>query len=107
MPTDRIAAFRDMLVQHPDNAVVRFGLANELLKALRFEEAAEELGLYLEKHEDEGNGWLRYAEALRVSGRDTDAREAIARGIQAATKHKHATLVNEMNALLEEIDEGT
>jgi predicted Zn-dependent protease len=106
MPTDRIAAFRDMLVQQPDNAIVRFGLANELLKALRFEEAAEELGLYLQKHDDEGNGWLRYAEALRVSGRENDAREAIARGIQAATRHNHATLVNELNALLEEIEEG-
>lgn len=104
--TDRIAAFRDMLVQQPDNAVVRFGLANELLKALRFEEAAEQLGLYLEKHDDEGNGWLRYAEALRVSGRDGDARAAIARGIDAATRHQHATLVNELNALREEIDEG-
>ena len=106
MPTDRIAAFRDMLVQQPDNALVRFGLANELLKALRFEEAAQELGLYLQKHEDEGNGWLRYAEALRVSGRESDARDAITKGIQAATKHNHGTLVNELLSLQEEIDEG-
>lgn len=106
MPTDRIAAFRDMLEKQPDNALVRFGLANELLKALRFEEAAEELGLYLQKHEDEGNGWLRYAEALRVSGRDNDAREAITKGIAAAHKHQHATLVNELTSLREEIDEG-
>lgn len=106
MPTDRIAAFRDMLEKQPDNALVRFGLANELLKALRFEEAAEELGLYLQKHEDEGNGWLRYAEALRVSGRENDAKEAITQGIAAAHKHKHATLVSELTSLREEIDEG-
>ncbi|MEO7361343.1 MAG: hypothetical protein ABI120_13510 [Gemmatimonadaceae bacterium] len=106
MPTDRIAAFRDMLDKQPDNALVRFGLANELLKALRFEEAADELGLYLQKHDDEGNGWLRYAEALRVSGKETEAREAIARGIDAATRYNHGTLVNELNALREEMDEG-
>ncbi len=106
MPTDRIAAFRDMLVKQPDNANVRFGLANELLKALRFEEAAEELRQYLDSHEDEGNGWLRYAESLRVCGRDSDARDAITRGIEAATKHNHGTLVGELNALREEIDEG-
>ena len=106
MPNDRIAAFRDMLDKQPDNAIIRFGLANELLKALRFEEAADELGLYLQKHEDEGNGWLRYAEALRVSGRETDARDAISKGIEAATKHNHGTLVNELNSLREEIDEG-
>jgi predicted Zn-dependent protease len=106
MPTDRIAAFRDMLVKQPDNAVVRFGLANELLKSLRFEEAADELGRYLEQHDDEGNGWLRYAEALRVSGREAEARAAIARGVQQATKYNHGTLVGELNALLEEIDEG-
>ena len=106
MPTDRIAAFRDMLDKQPDNALVRFGLANELLKALRFEEAADELGLYLQKHDDEGNGWLRYAEALRVSGKENEAREAIAKGIDAATRYKHGTLVGELNALLEEMDEG-
>lgn len=106
MPTDRIAAFRDMLEKQPDNHTVRFGLANELLKALRFEEAADELGLYLQKQDDEGNGWLRYAEALRVSGRDKDARDAITKGVEAATRHNHGTLVNELNALREEIDEG-
>lgn len=106
MPTDRIAAFRDMLVKQPDNANARFGLANELLKALKFEEAAEELGRYLEQHEDEGNGWLRYAEALRVSGRENDSRAAIEKGIAAATKHNHATLVSELTSLRDEIDEG-
>lgn len=106
MQTDRIAAFRDMLEKQPDNHTVRFGLANELLKALRFEEAADELALYLEKHDDEGNGWLRYAEALRVSGRENDARDAIIKGIEAATRHNHGTLVSELNALREEIDEG-
>lgn len=106
MPTDRIAAFRDMLEKQPDNAVVRFGLANELLKALKFEEAAQELALYLQKHDDEGNGWLRYAEALRVSGRENDARDAIAKGIDAATRYNHGTLVNELMALRDEIDEG-
>ncbi len=106
MPTDRIAAFRDMLVKQPDNANARFGLANELLKALKFEEAAEELRQYLEGHEDEGNGWLRYAESLRVCGRENEAREAITRGVAAATKYNHATLVGELNALREEIDEG-
>lgn len=106
MPTDRIAALRDMLAKQPDNANARFGLANELLKALKFEEAAEELRQYLESHEDEGNGWLRYAEALRVCGRENESREAITRGIAAATKHNHGTLVGELTALREEIDEG-
>ncbi|MGV3707396.1 MAG: tetratricopeptide repeat protein [Gemmatimonas sp.] len=106
MTTDRTAAFRAMLDKNPDNHQVRFGLANELLKALRFEEAADELRIYLQHSDDEGNGWLRYAEALRVSGRENDARDAITKGVAAATKYNHATLVNELNALRDEMDEG-
>jgi predicted Zn-dependent protease len=93
-----------MLARQPDNALVRFGLANELLKVRQFEDVVQELALYLEQFDDEGNGWLRYADALRQLGRSDDARAAIDKGVAAAERFRHATLVGELEALREELD---
>ena len=60
--TDRLDTMRAMAARQPNNALVRFGLANELLKANLLEEAATELAAYLAAYDDEGNGWLRYCD---------------------------------------------
>jgi predicted Zn-dependent protease len=86
---------RAMVARQPDNPLYRFGLANELLKAGQLEEAAGELATYLAASDDEGNGWLRYAETLEALGRHDEIAEAVRRGIDAATRHNHGTLVSE------------
>lgn len=96
--TDRLATMRAMVAKQPDNALLRFGLANELLKAHQLEEAVAELAVYLDKHKDEGNGWLRYADALHTLGRIDDARAACVRGIAAAQQFGHSFLVGEFEA---------
>ncbi len=93
--TDRLATMRAMAAKQPDNPLARFGLANELLKAGLLDEASVELGAYLAIHDDEGNGWLRYADALHALGRSAEARAACDKGTEAATRHGHATLVSE------------
>jgi predicted Zn-dependent protease len=101
----RLESLRRMAEKNPDNALARFGLANELLKAELWEEAERELAAYLARHDDEGNGWLRMVDLLRRLGRTGDAREAIDRGMDAARRHSHNTLVMEFEARLEELDE--
>lgn len=96
MTTPRIAAFQAMIAKNPDNALARFGLATELLKAEQWAEAIVELESYLARLEDEGNGWLKLADALAHVGRIDDAHAAIARGIVAANKHGHAGMAEEM-----------
>ena len=86
---------RAMAARQPDNPLVRFGLANELLKAGLLEDAVTELAAYLAMHDDEGNGWLRYADALTTLGRHDEARAAAARGIDAATRYHHGSMVQE------------
>lgn len=93
--TDRLATMRALAAKQPGNALVRFGLANELLKANLLEEAATELGGYLATYDDEGNGWLRYADTLAQLGRLDEARAAKVRGIDAAQRYGHGTLVAE------------
>jgi predicted Zn-dependent protease len=91
---------RSMAAKQPANPMVRFGLANELLKANLLDEAVTELAAYLASSDDEGNGWLRYADTLTALGRHDEARQAITNGIAAATRHGHGTLVAEFEERL-------
>lgn len=102
--TDRLEALRAMVAKAPNNALARFGLANELLKAGALREGADHLAQYLAQHDDEGAGWLRYAETLHTLGDEAGARQAVAKGMDAAQRHAHATLTGEFEAKLEEWD---
>jgi len=93
--TDRLDTMRAMAARQPNNPLVRFGLANELLKADLLEEAATELAAYLASYDDEGNGWLRYADTLTKLGRHDEAKAAAAKGIDAASRYGHGGMVEE------------
>ncbi|MDQ6830625.1 MAG: tetratricopeptide repeat protein [Gemmatimonadota bacterium] len=100
----KLDTFRTMVAKHPSNALARFGLANELLKAEMYEEAAEQLRAYLEIYQDEGNAYGRLGDALAKLGRLEEAREALRTGIATAQRFGHAGLANELEARLEELD---
>jgi predicted Zn-dependent protease len=93
---------RAMAEKQPNNPLVRFGLANELLKAGLLTEAEAELGAYLAAFDDEGNGWLRYADVLHTLGRVDEARAAAQRGIEASQRYGHSGMAAELEARLEE-----
>ena len=96
--TDRLETMRAMVARAPDNALARFGLANELLKAGLQDEGAAELGAYLARHDDEGAGWLRYADTLHALGREDEAQAALAKGTDAASRYGHAALTSEFES---------
>jgi hypothetical protein len=104
MSNDRLETFRVMVARQPAHAMARFGLATELAKIGSHAEAAEHFAQYLGMHDDEGNGWLRYAESLRHVDRIADARAAIEKGIEAANRHQHPTLVGDLEAFLDTLD---
>ena len=93
-----------MVARAPENALARFGLANELLKAREWAEAAEQLEAYLARHDDEGNGWGRLADAYLELGRTAEAREALRKGVLAAERFGHPTMAAEFEARGEEIE---
>jgi predicted Zn-dependent protease len=103
---DRIATFRAMVAKRPDDMLARFGLANELLKAREWAEAAEHLRRYLDGYDDEGNGWGRLGEALAALGDTAGAADALRRGIAASRRFGHAGMANELEARLEELEEA-
>jgi Flp pilus assembly protein TadD len=99
---ERIEALRKMAAAHPNDPRPRFGLALELEKAGRMEDAVQALRDYLSIADDEGNAWGRLGAALRTLGRDDEAREAYRSGIAAATRHHHPTMVGEFEDILDE-----
>jgi predicted Zn-dependent protease len=104
MEDARIEALRRMAAARPEDPRPRFGLAMEMEKAERWEEAAAELTAYLALSDDEGNAWGRLGKALRALGRDDEARAAYQRGVEAATRHGHPTMAGEFEDLLEDWD---
>lgn len=105
MPDSKLDTFRAMVQKNPDNVLARFGLANEALKAGEWEEAREQLEAYLARHDDEGNGYGRLAEALVHLGRPDDARDALRRGIAASNRFGHPGMAGEFEARIDELDE--
>lgn len=107
MPNDpKLDVFRKMVAANPANALARFGLANEALKAGLYDEAREQLELYLAQHDDEGNGYGRLAEALDKLGRPAEARETLQRGIVASQRFGHPGMAAEFEERIELLDDS-
>ena len=102
MENPRIEALRRMIERNPNDPRLRFGLALELEKLERWEDAARELRAYLALADDEGNAWGRLGRALRALGRDDEAKDAYRRGIEAAYRHGHPSMAAEFEEILEE-----
>ena len=97
----RAEALERMLATRPNDERLLFGLALEYLKDERLEEGVETLRKYLAIADDQGNAWGRLGSALRQLGREAEAREAFARGIESAERHGHPTMAEELRAELE------
>jgi predicted Zn-dependent protease len=103
MAESRIEVFRKMLVSDAGNTAVRFGLANELLKLERYDEAVTELETYLRQADDQGNAYGKLAQALERLGRTDEARAAYEQGIVAANRHGHPGMAQEFQLALDEL----
>lgn len=100
MAASRIDTFKQMLESEPDNVLVRFGLANEYLKAERYEEAIDALNDYLQRADDEGAAFGMLARAYEKVGLRDEARESYQRGIEAAQKHGHPSMAEDYRMTL-------
>src|SRR6266498_1024193 len=103
MAEARIEIFKKMINDDPNNTTIRFGLANELLKLERFEEAANELKAYLSQTDDQGNAYGKLAQALERLGRVEEARAAYQQGIIAANRHGHPGMAQDFEMALDDL----
>jgi predicted Zn-dependent protease len=102
--SSKLETFRAMVAKNPENALARFGLANEAMKAGLYAEAVEQLEAYHARYDDEGNGWSRLAECLASLGREAEARAALDKGIAAARRFGHGGLASELEMRREELE---
>lgn len=103
MAETRIELFKKMIAADPNNSTVRFGLANELLKLERFEEAASELQTYLSQTDDQGNAYGKLAQALERLGKIDEARAAYQQGIATANRHGHPGMAQDFEMALADL----
>ncbi len=100
----RVRSLERMLEKRPEDGRIRFALAVEHLNAGRHEDGVRELETYLASSDDEGNAWGRLASALVDLGRMDEAKDAYRKGIEAAGRHGHPTMVEEFEAELAGLD---
>jgi Flp pilus assembly protein TadD len=100
---DRLAYFAGLAASEPTEPRARYGHANELYRAERWEEAVVELRAYLELTEDEGNAWGRLGDALQRLGRTDEAADAYLAGIDQAVRHGHHGMADDFRAAVERL----
>lgn len=103
MSDDRLQALERLVAARPSDPRLRFGLAVELLNRGRTRAGAEALEAYLSMAEDEGNAWSRLGAARAELGEVEEAREAYRRGLEAAERLGHDSMVEEMEEALENL----
>jgi len=98
---DRLEMLKKALEKDPNNPLGLYGLANEYLKLGNFDEAAKLLEKYLSLHEDEGAAYRALAKCYINLGRLEDAIKTYERGIEQASKFKHASMKKEFQQEIE------
>ena len=92
---DRITALKKALEKDPENPLGIYGLAVELFKEKRYDEAILYLLKYIDIHEDEGAAYRLLAQSFLKIGDVEKAIEYYQKGIEKAKKFNHQSMVEE------------
>ena len=96
----RVDALRAYIAGHPNEAFPRYALAIELKNGNRFAEARDEFASLLRDHADYVAAYLHAGNTHLALGDRDAAREAFARGIEAATRKGDAHARGELESAL-------
>jgi len=100
---DRIAMLTEVLVQNPNDAFARYGLAMEYSNAGDIERALEEFGKLLAAHPDYTAGYFMAAQALAKASRIDEAKKMLVEGVASAGRTGNTHAQSEMTAMLSEL----
>ena len=104
MPSPIAANLEKLLVAGKDNAVLRYSLGNEYLKAGDAYAACHHLARALEYDPEYSAAWKLYGKALADNGQDAEALEAYRRGIEVAEKKGDKQAAKEMRVFARRIE---
>lgn len=100
---DRIAALNEILMQDPNDAFARYGLAMEHSKNGEVERAMEEFGKLLQAHPEYTAGYFMAAQTLARAERLDEAKDMLNQGIASARSTGNTHAESEMEAMLAEL----
>jgi predicted Zn-dependent protease len=92
-----------LLAKGTDNALLRFGLANEYLKLGQFEQAIGHLKRAIAHDPNYSAAWKRLGKALADTGRTDEACAAYESGIKAAEEKGDIQAAKEMRVFLKRL----
>ncbi|MBI5612413.1 MAG: tetratricopeptide repeat protein [Gammaproteobacteria bacterium] len=95
-----IETLERLLASGQDNALLRYGLGNEYLKAGRFDAAADQLRRALAHDPRYSAAWKLLGQALAAAGRTDDAIQAYENGLRAAEEKGDLQAAKEMTVFL-------
>lgn len=101
---DKIAMLNEILAQDPRNAFARYGLAMEYAGRGETDTALSEFSRLLADHPDYTAGYFMSAQTLARAGRAGEAKDRLAEGIVSAKRTNNLHALNEMEAMLEELE---
>lgn len=103
----RLEALKRMLEESPADRDLRYFLATEYFRLDRFPEALAELEEYFRTGDDEGVGYRMRGTCLFHLGRREEARACLLSGIEAARRHHHRDLTEEIEQTLSDLFPGS
>lgn len=101
---DKFAMLKEILAQNPADAFARYGLAMEYANQGDAETALTEFARLLAEHPDYTAGYFMAAQTLARTGRTSAAAARLREGIASARRTGNQHALNEMQAMLEELD---
>jgi Flp pilus assembly protein TadD len=104
MDSERLQFLQDSISSNPDDTFARYGLALELARGGRPDEAWEHFRYLLEHHPDYAPAYYQAGMLLIDRGRSEEARTVLTQGVQVTRRlgQKHAE--SELTAALESLD---
>ena len=102
-PMDRLAMLNEILLQNPDDAFARYGLAMEYSNSGEVEQALEEFTKLLSAHPDYTAGYFMAAQTLSKANRVEEAKKLLVDGISSARRTGNTHAQSEMTAMLDEL----
>jgi predicted Zn-dependent protease len=97
---DRVAMLTEILVQNPNDAFARYGLALEYSNQGDVDRALEEFGKLLSAHPDYTAGYFMAAQALARANRVEEAKKMLGDGIVSAKRAGNGHAQSEMEGML-------
>lgn len=99
----RIAKWKALVEQNPDNELARYSLASALFDAGRFADAEPHFARALELKSDWVMAYVLRAKCLIRLGRPNDARPLLEKGRAHSLQQKHQNPVDEIDEILAEL----